>query len=64
MLDSFRVVQRQRHLFLFRPTERPTKNPRAWWIYAYKLLTGRDDILYNKVSSGVRGVEVLACVAL
>ena len=44
-------VQRQRHLFLFRPPDRPTVSPRAWWIYAYKLLTARDDIVYNKVLS-------------
>jgi len=48
VLDAFAVVQRQRHLFLFRPAERPTTDPRAWWLYAYKLLTARDDILYHR----------------
>ena len=48
VLDAFAVVQRQRHLFLFRPAERPTVDPRAWWLYAYKLLTARDDILYHR----------------
>ena len=51
VLHSFSVVQRQRHLFLFRPFERPTEDPKGWWIYAFKLLTGRDDILHRKVSS-------------
>jgi hypothetical protein len=51
VLNSFAEVQRQRHLFLFRPADRPSKDPRAWWVYAYKLLTGRDDIIYNKAET-------------
>jgi hypothetical protein len=51
VMQSLSNVQRQRHLFLFRPHLRPNKDPRAWWVYSFKLLTGRDDIVYNKVKT-------------
>jgi len=43
VLDNFAATERSKFLKLFRPTDRPTKDPRAWWIYAYRLVTGRDD---------------------
>lgn len=46
-LQYFRVLDTRRLLVSHRPTNRPTADPRAWWHYAYKLLTGRENIGNN-----------------
>jgi len=47
-LQYFRVLDTRRLLVTHRPTSRPTVDPRGWWRYAYKLLTGRENV-GNKV---------------
>ena len=47
VVDNFAATERSKFLKLFRPTDRPTKDPRAWWIYAYRLVTGRDDVIFT-----------------
>ena len=59
VLDSFAAAERQKMLILFRPLERPTKDPRAWWVYAYRLVTGRDDMLMRSLSAAT----VKTCLA-
>jgi vacuolar protein sorting-associated protein 13A/C len=46
-LQYFRVLDTRRLLVSHRPTNRPTADPRAWWHYAYKLLTGRENVGNN-----------------
>ena len=46
-LQYFRVLDTRRLLVSHRPTNRPTADPRAWWHYAYKLLTGRETVGNN-----------------
>jgi hypothetical protein len=35
------LQERKQSMLLQRPVERPNKDPRAWWKYAYGLVTGR-----------------------
>lgn len=46
-LQYFRVLDTRRLLISYRPINRPTVDPRAWWHYAYKLLTGRENVGNN-----------------
>ena len=36
------LLEGRKHMAVFRPVERPTKDPRGWWHYAYRLLTGHE----------------------
>ena len=47
VLQYFRVLDTRRLLISHRPINRPTVDPRAWWHYAYKLLTGRENVGNN-----------------
>lgn len=46
---AFGLLERQKQLALSRPSRRPTRDPRGWWHYAYKLLTGRTISTVSKV---------------
>lgn len=45
----FGQLDRQKQMALHRPEQRPTFNPRAWWHYAYKLVTGNELSFRKKV---------------
>lgn len=51
------LLEGRKHMAVFRPVERPTKDPRGWWHYAYRLLTGHEsnvskfDSIYRCVRS-------------
>lgn len=49
MNRSFGELDRKRLICLYRPMKRATEDPRAWWHYAYRLVTGRDLGTANKV---------------
>lgn len=51
----FQQMDRQKLIALNRPKERPTKDPRAWWKYALKLVLGKD------ISAGEKMVTMLKC---
>ena len=51
VLDMVTIRQRKRYLFLMRPHKRPNEDPRAWWIYTYSLLTGKEDAIFNREKS-------------
>ena len=53
VIDAFAAKKRQQLLFLFRPFCRPTQDPRGWWLYAYRLVTGRDDLVFHNVRACV-----------
>ena len=36
----FSLLEKQKQIALLRPLRRPTRDPRGWWHYAYKLITG------------------------
>ena len=40
--NRFAQLDRQKQMALHRPSKRPTSDPRAWWHYAYKLVTGSE----------------------
>ena len=42
VIQHFTVLDTRRLLVAHRPTLRPTADPKAWWRYAYLLLTGRE----------------------
>lgn len=46
---SFAELDRKRLMCLYRPYKRASEDPRAWWHYAYRLVTGRDLDVANKV---------------
>ena len=50
MNRSFAELDRKRLICLYRPSKRATEDPRAWWHYAYRLVTGRDLNTANKVN--------------
>lgn len=43
-------LDRKRYLALTKPRSRPTEDPRAWWHYAFNLVTGHQLQATNKVS--------------
>jgi hypothetical protein len=47
----FNLLNRQKQLAILRPLERPTEDPKAWWKYAYNLVTGRNVKRENKMQS-------------
>lgn len=49
MIKSFGELNRKCLMSTYRPTVRPTVNPRAWWLYAFRLITGKDFTVSNKV---------------
>jgi vacuolar protein sorting-associated protein 13A/C len=49
MNRSFGELDRKRLMCLYRPYKRAKEDPRAWWHYAYRLVTGRDLNTANKV---------------
>jgi vacuolar protein sorting-associated protein 13A/C len=54
-------LDRKRFLALSRPKARPTKDPRAWWFYAYQLVTGRELSTSSKVSCLPRPSHFALC---
>ena len=46
----FGLLEQQKQLALLRPHRRPTRDPRGWWHYAYKLVTGRTVSTASKVT--------------
>jgi vacuolar protein sorting-associated protein 13A/C len=51
MNRSFAELDRKRLMCLYRPSKRASEDPRAWWHYAYRLVTGKDLNTANKVST-------------
>jgi hypothetical protein len=49
MNRSFGELDRKRLMCLYRPSKRATEDPRAWWRYAYRLVTGRDVNTASKI---------------
>eukprot|EP01041_Mallomonas_annulata_P001683 gene1683-3255_t len=45
------ALDRQKQLYLHRPLHSVVEDPRAWWIYALKLVTKRGDILTKNVDT-------------
>jgi hypothetical protein len=42
------AVQKKRlNMTLFRPQQRPAQDARGWWLYAYQLVTGREDLIHR-----------------
>ena len=50
------LLEGRKHMAVFRPVERPTKDPRGWWHYAYRLLTGHESNV-NKFESIYRCIK-------
>lgn len=50
---AFSLLDRQKQLALLRPLRRPTRDPRGWWHYAYKLVTGRTVSTASKVNGSI-----------
>jgi Vacuolar sorting-associated protein 13, N-terminal/N-terminal region of Chorein or VPS13 len=48
----FGLLDKQKQIALLRPLRRPTRDPRGWWHYAYKLITGRTVSTASKVERG------------
>lgn len=46
---AFSVLERRKHMAKFRPSKRPTEDPRGWWKYAYVLITGKESTFADKV---------------
>lgn len=49
VLNSFGELDLKKQVSLFRPMKRPKEDPRAWWHYAYRLVTGKDNRFAEKV---------------
>jgi vacuolar protein sorting-associated protein 13A/C len=47
--NSFEELEKRKFWSTYRPQLRPTADPRGWWFYAYRLITGRDISFSNKV---------------
>jgi vacuolar protein sorting-associated protein 13A/C len=47
--QKFSLLDKQKQVALLRPAQRPDKDPRGWWQYALKLITGRDMSARDKV---------------
>lgn len=45
----FSLLEKQKQIALLRPLRRPTRDPRGWWHYAYKLITGSTVSTTSKV---------------
>lgn len=50
------LLEGRKHMAVFRPVERPTKDPCGWWHYAYRLLTGHESNV-NKFESIYRCIK-------
>jgi Vacuolar sorting-associated protein 13, N-terminal/N-terminal region of Chorein or VPS13 len=48
---AFSLLEKQKQIALLRPLRRPTRDPRGWWHYAYKLVTGRTVSIASKVTT-------------
>ena len=51
---EFRILTNRKMMIAFRPSLRPTASSeaaRAWWKYAYKLVSGRHSLTFRKVGS-------------
>lgn len=46
---AFSLLEKQKQIALLRPHRRPTRDPRGWWHYAFKLVTGRTVSTASKV---------------
>ena len=46
---AFSLLEKQKQISLLRPHRRPTRDPRGWWHYAFKLVTGRTVSTASKV---------------
>ena len=47
---AFSLLEKQKQISLLRPHRRPTRDPRGWWHYAFKLVTGRTISTASKVT--------------
>ena len=47
---AFSLLEKQKQIALLRPLRRPTRDPRGWWHYAYKLVTGKTVSTASKVT--------------
>jgi hypothetical protein len=47
ILRRVAVQQNRLNMTVFRPQQRPTEDARGWWIYAYQLVTGREDLIHK-----------------
>lgn len=59
----FGLLDKQKQIALLRPLRRPTRDPRGWWHYAYKLVTGRTISTASKVEVSIRS-NMLGCAGL
>lgn len=50
---AFSLLEKQKQIALLRPLRRPTRDPRGWWHYAYKLVTGRTVSTASKVTATI-----------
>jgi hypothetical protein len=48
-MKQFELNDQKKQIFLHRPTQRPSKDPRGWWIYAVKIVLNRDDLSFDRV---------------
>jgi vacuolar protein sorting-associated protein 13A/C len=49
VIDSFAYLDKRMYWSMYRPLVRPKADPRAWWFYAYRSVTGREISYSNKV---------------
>lgn len=55
-------LERKKLMALNRPAMRPTKNAKAWWKYAYKLVLGKDLAVHNKVRALLNKIQFWRCM--
>ena len=48
------LQERKQSMLLQRPVERPNKDPRAWWKYAYRLVTGRSSTAVDVFAQAIK----------
>jgi hypothetical protein len=49
VVDSFGELQKRKYWAIHRPQLRPNVDPRAWWFYAYRIVSGRDISFANQM---------------
>ena len=54
---GFSRLARQKQMALYRPTKRPTRDPKGWWKYAFLLVTGKEFSIASKFDQFVQGIH-------
>lgn len=56
-LVGFSRLARQKQMALYRPTKRPTRDPKGWWKYAFLLVTGKEFCVASKFDQFLQGLH-------